>query len=98
MTFRRAVAVLAVLALVSIYPLPTRADPMFEVYRTFWSTCGPSRTVVGEIYIDCNGNESSWGVTTDFEERWVYECETSNAWHFYIQCGSFVGSMNTCYC
>ena len=97
---RRTLAVLVVIACASLFPKPTEALPCGrEVDRVFYYNCGPgTHAVVGEIFTDCDGNVSSWGVTSDFEERTITGCCTGTARTTYWECGIQVTSLNTCIC
>jgi len=97
---RRALAVLAVVALVSLFPKPADALPCGrEIDRIFYNDCGPGpKTIVGEIYTDCDGNTSSWGTTSPFEERTTTNCCTGVTRTTFWECGIQVSTLNTCIC
>jgi hypothetical protein len=94
---RRMLAVLTVLALAVVYSAPAFAFQN-EVDRVFYDTCGPNRSVVGEIYTDCLGHTTSWGQVTNYEERnTTIGCDgptTTTYW----ECGVRVSSLDVCIC
>src|ERR1043166_3960639 len=93
---RRMLPALAVVALVSLYAAPAQTLPCGrETDRIFYNDCGPSRTIVGEIYTDCDGNQSSWGTVTDFEERTITNCCTGVSRTTLWECGVQVGTLDT---
>ena len=97
---RRRFAVLAVLACVSLFPQQTQSQVPCgrEVDRIYWSGCGPGRVIVGEVYTDCDGSSSSWGTTSDFEERYITNCCTGSTRHTFWECGYQVSNLDTCIC
>ena len=97
---RRALGVLAVIAIVSLIPKSTEAFPCGrEVDRIYYDNCGPgTHNIVGEIYTDCDDNTSSWGVTSDFEERSITNCCTGLTHTTYWECGTQVSSFAICVC
>ena len=97
---KRALAALAVVACISLFPKPTQALPCGrETDRIFYNNCGPGpHTIVGEIYTDCDGNVSSWGVTSDFEERHIINCCTGVERVTFWECNTQVSSLTICVC
>lgn len=95
---RRAFAIVAVIALASLYPKPSFAI-QDEVDRIFYNGCGPNRVQVGEIFTDCAGDTVSWGDVTDFEERHTTSgCSGTGGGVTYWECGYQVSSLNSCIC
>lgn len=97
---KRSFVALAVIAVASLYASQTHALPCGrETDRLFYDNCGPGpHNIVGEIYTDCDGNTSSWGVTSDFEERDITNCCTGVTRVTFYECGSPVTNFNICLC
>jgi hypothetical protein len=94
---RRTLATLSVLVLLSLFPAPSFAFQN-EVDRIFYNDCGPNRVAVGEIFTDCRGNTTSWGVTSDFEERHTTTGCDGPTRTTYWECGVQVSSLDVCIC
>ena len=94
---RRMLAVLSILAFAALYPTPTLAFQN-EVDHVFYNTCGPNRSVVGEIYTDCTGHTVSWGRVTNYEERHTTIGCDGPTTTTYWECGTQVSSLDTCIC
>ena len=96
---RRMLPILAVVAVVSFYAAPARTQLCArETDKLFFNNCGPQRMIVGEIYTDCDGNVSSWGTVTDFEERDITNCCTGATHTTLWECGVQVTTLDTCIC
>lgn len=94
---RRASTLLLVFAFAVIYAAPTFARTN-EVDRIFYNDCGRNRVVVGEIFTDCLGHTTSWGVVTDFEERHTTTGCDGPTFTTYWECGVKVSSLDICIC
>ena|SRR5215218_9955968 len=97
---RRTLAVLAVVAFASLFPKPSEALPCGrEIDHIYYNDCGPGpKTIVGEVYTDCDGNTSSWGVTSPFEERHIINCCTGVDRVTFWECNTQVSSLDICVC
>ena len=93
---RRFPAVLAILAVVSLFPSPAFA--VNEVDHVFYDHCGANRIVVGEIYTDCLGHTTSWGRVTNYEERHTTVGCDGPTTTTYWECGTQVSSLDVCIC
>ena len=94
---RRALAVLSIFAVASLYPASTFAI-VNEVDHVFYNHCGVNRSVVGEIYTDCTGHTTSWGRVTNYEERHATVGCDGPTTTTYWECGTQVSSLDTCIC
>jgi hypothetical protein len=81
----RTLLAIAVCAVAALYPIHSQAIGGRETDRLYFSDCDGAQ-LVGEVYTDCDGYTTSWGIVSDFEERHVIRCATGVETVTYWEC------------
>ena len=97
LTAIRALVVGVVVVVTALYPGRIQAIGFEHIY-TYYDTCGPNRVVVGQRDLDCDLNDTFWGVTTDFKAVTLISCSNGSSTTTYYECGIQVSSLDTCIC